>query len=152
MEISDPRKWRISKSGFSIKTGWADEKKYIAKYPGQVQPLDTEAFKEWMINAQHICDMHNEQFNKEPPADQDAHRNVYCWVLEKSGLYYTGKQYSHGPAPLSGSPYQAKRFESKQQADAELSSLVVVDGGNWDDLVAVEYCFLEVSISDGSSN
>lgn len=22
--IDDPRKWRLSKSGFSIKTGWAD--------------------------------------------------------------------------------------------------------------------------------
>ena len=31
MFIDDPRKWRLSKSGFSIKTGWADEKKCIAK-------------------------------------------------------------------------------------------------------------------------
>lgn len=59
MEIIDPRRWRISKSGFSIKTGWADEKKYIAKYPGSVSPLDHGAFQEWLDNAQEICDNHN---------------------------------------------------------------------------------------------
>lgn len=57
--IDDPRKWRISKSGFSIKTGWADEKKIIAKYPGAVAPLDGNQFQEWMGNAERICDLHN---------------------------------------------------------------------------------------------
>lgn len=33
MFIDDQRKWRISKSGYSIRTGWADEKKFIAKCP-----------------------------------------------------------------------------------------------------------------------
>lgn len=92
MEISDPRKWRISKSGFSIKTGWADEKKYIAKYPGQVQPLDVEAFKQWMENAQLICDLHNEQFNKEPPTEPDAHNKM---LVRTSGL---GKNLKGGVA------------------------------------------------------
>lgn len=59
MEILDPRRWRISMSGFSIKTGWADEKKIVAKYPGAVSPLDKEAFQEWLDNAQAICDSHN---------------------------------------------------------------------------------------------
>jgi hypothetical protein len=57
--IEDPRKWRLSKSGFSIKTGWSDEKKIIAKYPGALSPLDGAQFKEWMDNAEHICDLHN---------------------------------------------------------------------------------------------
>lgn len=57
--IDDPRKWRISKSGFSIKTGWADETKIIAKYPGVTSPLDCKQFQEWMDNAEDICEMHN---------------------------------------------------------------------------------------------
>lgn len=57
--IDDPRKWRLSKSGFSIKTGWSDEKKIIAKYPGVVSPLDGKQFQEWMDNAERICELHN---------------------------------------------------------------------------------------------
>lgn len=57
--IDDPRKWRLSKSGFSIKTGWADEKKMIAKYPGALAPLDAKQFREWMANVERICELHN---------------------------------------------------------------------------------------------
>ena len=57
--IDDPRKWRLSKSGFSIKTGWADEKKMIAAYPGPVHPIDGKRFQEWMDNAEKICDLYN---------------------------------------------------------------------------------------------
>ena len=57
--IDDPRKWRLSKSGFSLKTGWADEKKIIAKYPGALAPLDAKQFQEWMDNVEHICELHN---------------------------------------------------------------------------------------------
>lgn len=57
--IDDPRKWRLSKSGLSIKTGWADEKKIIAKYPGQLSPIDNKQFQEWMNNAENICDLYN---------------------------------------------------------------------------------------------
>ena len=57
--IDDPRKWRLSQTGFSIKTGWADEKKIIAAYPGLVSPLNPNSFQEWMDNAQRICDLHN---------------------------------------------------------------------------------------------
>jgi hypothetical protein len=58
-EIDDPRKWRVSMSGFSIKTGWGDEKKIIAAYPGKSQPLDDEKYQEWLANAEHICQSHN---------------------------------------------------------------------------------------------
>ena len=57
--IDDPRKWRLSKSGFSIKTGWADEKKIVAKYPGVVFQLDVKQFDEWLVISEHICDLHN---------------------------------------------------------------------------------------------
>ena len=57
--IDDPRKWRLSKSGFSVKTGWANEKKIIAVYPGSISPLDAKKFKEWLDNAERICDQYN---------------------------------------------------------------------------------------------
>lgn len=63
--IDDPRKWRISKSGFSIKTGWATDKKIIAKYPGKISPLDNLQFQEWFSNAQLICDLYNNTLAKE---------------------------------------------------------------------------------------
>lgn len=57
--INDEREWRISKSGFSIRTGWGDEKKFIAKYAGALSPLDHIEFQTWLDNAQAICDAHN---------------------------------------------------------------------------------------------
>ena len=62
--IEDERKWRISKSGFSIKTGWADDKRIIAKYPGIISPLDNEQFKVWFENAQLICDFYNKSLEQ----------------------------------------------------------------------------------------
>lgn len=63
--IDDPRKWRLSKSGFSIKTGWADEKKIIAKYPGTVAPLNSAQFQEWVDNAESICELYNKELMKQ---------------------------------------------------------------------------------------
>jgi hypothetical protein len=57
--IDDPRKWRLSKSGYSIKSGWSDEKKIIAQYPGAVLPLNDDQFQEWMYNAEIICKLYN---------------------------------------------------------------------------------------------
>lgn len=57
--IDDPRKWRVSKSGFTIRTGWGDEKKLIAQYPGLVSPLDAKQFTEWLKNAERICELYN---------------------------------------------------------------------------------------------
>jgi hypothetical protein len=65
MEILNPNEWRISKSGFSIRTGWADEKKIIAKYPGALSPIDNAEFQTWLDNAQTICDAHNSALAKE---------------------------------------------------------------------------------------
>ena len=58
-EIDDPRKWRVSMSGYSIKGGWGNEKKIIAKYPGAVAPHDAVEYDTWIANAQHICELHN---------------------------------------------------------------------------------------------
>lgn len=59
MVIDDPRKWRISMSGLSIKTGWAGDKTCIAKYAGRRRPMNHAEFKTWMENAIAICDAHN---------------------------------------------------------------------------------------------
>ena len=56
--IDDPRKWRLSRSGYSIRTGWSDEKKTIAKCPYS-QPMDEAKYQEWIDNAERICDLHN---------------------------------------------------------------------------------------------
>jgi hypothetical protein len=57
-EIKDPAEWRISASGYSIKTGWGDEKRIVA-----LAPVDThgnaERYQQWLEDAEHICDMHN---------------------------------------------------------------------------------------------
>lgn len=58
-EIEDPRMWRISKSGFSIKTGWDETNYIVAKYPGIAAPLDNEQFTQWLADAEHICELHN---------------------------------------------------------------------------------------------
>jgi hypothetical protein len=57
--IENPKHWRISISGNSIKTGWADEKRIIASYPSPGLVFDAEHFAEWLDNAAHICDLHN---------------------------------------------------------------------------------------------
>lgn len=59
MSIDNPEHWRISKSGLSIKKGWEDSKEIIARYPGSIDTLDPKGFKEWMVNAQAICNSHN---------------------------------------------------------------------------------------------
>jgi len=63
--IDDPRKWRLSMDGYTIKTGWAGEKKLIARFPQLPgQPLDVEAFKEWVENACKICDLYNRELKQ----------------------------------------------------------------------------------------
>ena len=59
--IDDPRKWRISKSGFSIRTGWGNEKILICKYAGPSmgeKNFDTD-FQKWVDNAEQIVDLYN---------------------------------------------------------------------------------------------
>lgn len=59
--ISDEREWRVSKSGFSIRTGWADDKRIIAAYPGIAHGpgFDAAQFQEWLDTAEHICKLYN---------------------------------------------------------------------------------------------
>jgi hypothetical protein len=65
--IENPRHWRVSKSGYSIKTGWADDSKIVASYHAPHEsPLDTARFQEWLDNAQSICDLHNAAIDGAP--------------------------------------------------------------------------------------
>lgn len=57
--IDDPRKWRVSKSGFSIRTGWSTDKQIITQYSGPRSPMDNEAFRKWYEAAERICDLYN---------------------------------------------------------------------------------------------
>lgn len=51
-------KWRVSNSGFGIRSG-RDDEYIIAKYPGVIQPLDSEEFQNWLNNAELICELFN---------------------------------------------------------------------------------------------
>lgn len=57
--IDDPREWRVSMSGYSIKTGCGDNTRIVAKYPGAPSPLDVPRFMQWIEDAESICDLHN---------------------------------------------------------------------------------------------
>jgi hypothetical protein len=46
-------------SGFSIKTGWGDEKKIVERYPGPVAPLDLSHWQAWLDDAEERCEQHN---------------------------------------------------------------------------------------------
>ena len=50
--------WRISSTGYSIKTGWGDDKRIVCSIPAGVAQ-DGKAFQRWMEDAQRICDLHN---------------------------------------------------------------------------------------------
>lgn len=66
--IDDPRKWRVSKSGFSIRTGWNEDKTIIARYPGASSPLDNEHFQKWLDAAFAICELYNSLLAAAAPA------------------------------------------------------------------------------------
>lgn len=52
-------KWRVSNSGCSIVSGENETYNIIAKYPGAIQPLDSEEFQNWLNNAELICELFN---------------------------------------------------------------------------------------------
>ena len=58
-EIDDPRMWRVSMSGFSIKTGDGIDKEIVARYPGAMKPLDRDTYQNWLEQAEKVCKKHN---------------------------------------------------------------------------------------------
>ena len=63
--IENPLHWRVSRSGYSIKTGWSDDKRVIAAYPGVAAPLNETSFNAWLDNAELIVKLHNEYIDNE---------------------------------------------------------------------------------------
>lgn len=67
-EINDPREWRISMSGYSIKTGWGDDERFVCAYHTAPNvKLDPARFQQWLDDAQEICDAHNAALAKDAP-------------------------------------------------------------------------------------
>ena len=66
--IVNPNYWRVSKSGFSIVTGWSTDRKIICSYPGKIQPLDGDAFSTWLSNAELICELFNKNIDSSSKA------------------------------------------------------------------------------------
>lgn len=59
-EIGDSRRWRVSRSGYSIKTGSGDETRIVAGYHNPHElPLDSARYQQWLDDAEAICDAHN---------------------------------------------------------------------------------------------
>ena len=70
---------RISKSGCSVKVGWSDEKRIVAKCPCEIG--DAEGFKQWMIDAERLCD----GWNRRAAAPQQQGEPVYLVPIEVEG-------------------------------------------------------------------
>lgn len=65
--IESDKHWRISKSGYSIKAGWADNSRIICSYPFAHLPgkLDLDKFRVWLSDAERICDLHNKSIEND---------------------------------------------------------------------------------------
>jgi hypothetical protein len=66
-EIDDPRRWRVSMSGFSIKTGWGDQQRTVAMFPGMIRPIDETMYQQWLNDAEAICERHNSALPEQEP-------------------------------------------------------------------------------------
>lgn len=62
--IDDPRKYRISTSGYTIVSGYNGmDRREIAAYPGIRLPgkLDNKRYETWLEDAERICELHNRE-------------------------------------------------------------------------------------------
>lgn len=66
--IPSDKHWRVSKSGYSIKTGWTDDSRIVAAFHAPV-PFDSVRFERWLEDAQHACDLHNASIDGAARAD-----------------------------------------------------------------------------------
>ena len=67
--IQSDKHWRVSKSGYSIKTGFAGNSRIVASYHAPHTPLDGPRFEQWLEDAQHACDLHNASIDGTASAD-----------------------------------------------------------------------------------
>ncbi len=69
-DVDGPDTLRISKSGFSLRVGWGDEKRIVAVAPGSPETYyrgDQKVTEQWMADAERLC----AGWNARPPAAQD---------------------------------------------------------------------------------
>lgn len=67
--IQSDKHWRVSKSGYSIKTGFAGNSRIVASYHAPHTPLNGPRFEQWLEDAQHACDLHNASIDGTTRAD-----------------------------------------------------------------------------------
>jgi hypothetical protein len=98
---------RISKSGYSVKVGWNNEKRIIAKCPYEIG--DMAQFRQWMIDAERLCDGWNRTASLTPTEASsctDERMCVGCFTGSgctntppeaqvESGFVVIGKQFRH---------------------------------------------------------
>jgi hypothetical protein len=54
-------------SGFSIKTGWGDQQRTVAMFPGMIRPIDETMYQQWLNDAEAICERHNSALPEQEP-------------------------------------------------------------------------------------
>lgn len=96
--IDNPKLWRISRSGFSIRTGFhGDETVTIAKYPGSTMPIDSALYSAWLAEAEQICKAHNDTVPAQPAAEvADIAHAVQ--ILRKHNEWRRGADNNHWQA------------------------------------------------------
>lgn len=54
--IDGPDYLRLSKSGYTLRVGWGDEKRIVAASPRQLHEMSAEAQRQWLEDADRLCD------------------------------------------------------------------------------------------------
>jgi len=80
-EIISDKHWRVSRSGFSIVTGWSDERVVISSYPGTAIPLNGDEFQKWLTAAEKICEAHNAALATTDPKQEPQQAEPVALVL-----------------------------------------------------------------------
>jgi len=86
-------KWRVSKSGYTIRTGLGDNKRIIAAYPFNTQILDGKLFEQWLEDADLICDLHNKRTCKYTLSKLTGNQELYWW--SECGKRYYGAKHKY---------------------------------------------------------
>lgn len=63
LTMTDENEWRVSSTGYSIKTGWGDNKRIVCSIPGGAAKFDA-TFGLWMRDAELICALYNDHLRK----------------------------------------------------------------------------------------
>lgn len=123
--------WRISKSGYSIKTGFANNSRIVASFHAPV-PLDSARFEKWLEDAQHACDLHN--------ASVDAAIKADARITElETALTVRETEIARLSADLELARIGARRYETARRMDprmwADACKLNLFTGKHFDEII-----------------